>query len=394
MSKRAWRACADALISAAAVAIVVIVIVAADARVREQAQSIDPDGALLYRRERRPRGCARSDRSCGCSAQSRSLDHGPSSSSSPQQPCWCCAWCGANRAAHPGHRARSSAGGAARVDCARPIGAELVLADSAERALRELGDRIPDLILTPQLLSPRDDAAITDRLRQLGAAAATVQTLTIPALATHQPRSQARGRGLLSKLRRPEGPRQAPGGCAPDVFAEQIAVYLERALEARTAHTEVAAPAAAPLDVAIGDPGSTTSFSELPVWTSPAEVASQPVEPKATLSGRFTCEPTVSAGATIGAGTPPEPAAESVDHTAVADGRSRGAGSGLHARRGRRPGTGSRGRRARIAVVVPEARVVVPEMEALPDPVLPAPAVCASPRSRRKSQSRSRPRNR
>jgi CheY-like chemotaxis protein len=133
------------------------------------------------------------------------------------------------------------------------IGAELVLADSAERALRELGDRIPDLILTPQLLSPRDDAAITNRLRELGDGATHVQTLTIPALATEQPRVEGRARGLLSALRRQKpAPSAGPGGCAPDVFAEQIAVYLERALEARAAadhapHVPVVAPVLEPV---------------------------------------------------------------------------------------------------------------------------------------------------
>ena len=124
------------------------------------------------------------------------------------------------------------------------IGAELVLADSAERALRELGDRIPDLILTPQLLSPRDDAAISNRLREFGAAATYVQTLTIPTLATHQPGAPSRAGGLLSKLRRQKAaPADAPNGCAPDVFADQIAVYLERALEARQAQGATEPPA-------------------------------------------------------------------------------------------------------------------------------------------------------
>ena len=125
------------------------------------------------------------------------------------------------------------------------IGAELVLADSAERALREVGDRIPDLILTPQLLSPRDDAAITNRLRQLGTAAAYVQTLTIPSLATNQPGAQARARGLLSKLRRQKAPpADAPNGCAPDVFADQISVYRDRAPAARTAQAAAEQPPA------------------------------------------------------------------------------------------------------------------------------------------------------
>src|SRR5206468_4642728 len=59
--------------------------------------------------------------------------------------------------------------------------AELVLEASAERALAELGDRVPDLILTAALLSPKDEAALAERLRALDSAAAHVHTLTIPA---------------------------------------------------------------------------------------------------------------------------------------------------------------------------------------------------------------------
>jgi hypothetical protein len=147
------------------------------------------------------------------------------------------------------------------------IGAELVLADSADRALRALGNRVPDLILTPQLLSPRDDEAITDRLRALGTAATFVQTLTIPALATAQPGTASRGRGLLSALRRQKAPAPAPNGCAPDVFAEQITVYLERALEARKAHGEAGLPSA--LDVA---------SASLDVASGPVDVASGSVD--------------------------------------------------------------------------------------------------------------------
>src|SRR5262245_26414674 len=65
---------------------------------------------------------------------------------------------------------------------AERLRADLVLADSAQRALSALRDRVPDLILTPTLLSGRDDAALTNRLRELGASAAHVQTLTTPIL--------------------------------------------------------------------------------------------------------------------------------------------------------------------------------------------------------------------
>jgi CheY-like chemotaxis protein len=104
----------------------------------------------------------------------------------------------------------------------RGLGAELVFAESAAHALKALGSRVPDLILIPPLLSPQDDTALTNRLRELGTAAAHVQTLSIPILVT----SGAKSRGKLSRLRKP---KEGPMGCAPDVFAGQLAEYLERA---------------------------------------------------------------------------------------------------------------------------------------------------------------------
>ena len=58
------------------------------------------------------------------------------------------------------------------------------LGDSAESALRALGERVPDVILTSALLSPRDEAVVAGWLRALDAAAAHVQTLTIPVFAS------------------------------------------------------------------------------------------------------------------------------------------------------------------------------------------------------------------
>jgi CheY-like chemotaxis protein len=65
---------------------------------------------------------------------------------------------------------------------ARRIGAELRLTDCMDGALAALSQQTPDLILTPALLSARDDQALRDRLRSLGEAAAHIQTLTIPTL--------------------------------------------------------------------------------------------------------------------------------------------------------------------------------------------------------------------
>jgi len=108
----------------------------------------------------------------------------------------------------------------------RGLGGELVLAESAERALKALVNRVPDLILVPLLLSPQDEAALTNRLRELGAAAAHVQTLSIPILST----SATKSGGKLSMLRKG---KQGSGGCAPEVFSGQLVAYLERAAAQR-----------------------------------------------------------------------------------------------------------------------------------------------------------------
>src|SRR6188474_62568 len=77
------------------------------------------------------------------------------------------------------------------------VGAELILADTTERALEAIGNRVPDLVLVPALLSPTDDAALAAALRVI-AAAAHVRTLTIPVLASARPTSRAGG--MLSSL--------------------------------------------------------------------------------------------------------------------------------------------------------------------------------------------------
>ncbi|HYM25365.1 MAG TPA: hypothetical protein VEU08_19240 [Vicinamibacterales bacterium] len=108
--------------------------------------------------------------------------------------------------------------------------ADLVLAESAEDALRALAGRVPDVILTSALLSPKDEAAIAEWLRSLDTAAAHVQTLTIPMFAPSKPRPQ-RVRGMFSAFMGADDdqPAAAPDGCDPAMFAEQCADYLERA---------------------------------------------------------------------------------------------------------------------------------------------------------------------
>jgi hypothetical protein len=120
------------------------------------------------------------------------------------------------------------------------VNAELILVDTTEVALDAIGNRMPDLVLVPALLSPQDDAALAAALRVI-AAAANVQMLTIPVLGT--PRPAASPGGMLSVLRRMKPRAAEPDGCDPVVFAEQIASYLERAAEERPrAMTERAVP--------------------------------------------------------------------------------------------------------------------------------------------------------
>lgn len=131
------------------------------------------------------------------------------------------------------------------------VRAELIVAESGSAALSALGTRVPDLILTPPLLPPKDEAVLTGWLRDLGDAAAHVQTLAIPILADMSPRKGAeQSSGIFGRLR--DQPKDAAGhGCEPDVFADQIRVYLDRAGSERTTRTAApAAPAKAPVAAA------------------------------------------------------------------------------------------------------------------------------------------------
>ena len=121
------------------------------------------------------------------------------------------------------------------------VGAELLLADTTEGALDAIGDRVPDLVLVPALLSPQDDAALAAALRVI-AAAAHVRTLTIPVLAA-QSASEEKSGGLFSRWRKGSSASQALDGCDPALFAEQIIAYLKEsaAERAQLAEQEAAA---------------------------------------------------------------------------------------------------------------------------------------------------------
>jgi hypothetical protein len=111
----------------------------------------------------------------------------------------------------------------------RRLGAELILAETFEAALPAIGNRVPDLILVPALLSPEDDAALKFVLRAISHGS-HVQVLTTPLFAGARPESPSRR--LLPEFLRMRR-TSAADGCDPEEFARHIASYLEVADQKR-----------------------------------------------------------------------------------------------------------------------------------------------------------------
>jgi hypothetical protein len=152
----------------------------------------------------------------------------------------------------------------------RGLGAELVVAQSAAQAFETLGNRVPDLILVPLLLPPQDETALTTRLRDLGAAAAHIRTLSTPLLAT----SQAHSGSTLSILREGDSEEKTVG-CAPDIFGAQLREYLEHAARERAsaAAEQASCPETTEANAAAATVNAETPDESLVVADAAAKVA-------------------------------------------------------------------------------------------------------------------------
>src|SRR3989442_14241858 len=106
----------------------------------------------------------------------------------------------------------------------RRLGAELILAETFEAALPAIGNRVPDLILVPALLSPEDDAALKFVLRVISHGS-HVQVLTTPMFGG--PSSKLSG-GVLTRFLRTRT-TSAVAGWDRAGFVRQTASDLETA---------------------------------------------------------------------------------------------------------------------------------------------------------------------
>ena len=158
--------------------------------------------------------------------------------------------------------------------------ADVVVVDSRDAAIETMRTSMPDVLLLSALLSPRDEDELMAHLRTLDNAA-HLQTHTIPQLASSLgPGEERGGGGLFSAFRRKSKADTAPvAGCDPDLFADEIRVYLQRAADRkRLLQTESfvapdmrprAAAAAAPDTAAEHD--DTAGATESSSWASPFE---------------------------------------------------------------------------------------------------------------------------
>ncbi|HET7699168.1 MAG TPA: hypothetical protein VFK57_25840 [Vicinamibacterales bacterium] len=153
--------------------------------------------------------------------------------------------------------------------------ADVVVVDSRDAAIQAMRTSMPDVLLLSALLSPRDEDELIAHLKTLEHAG-HLQTHTIPQLASSLDAGDDTGsRGLFSAFRRKKDPAQV-SGCDPDLFADEIRVYLQQAADKKLllAQTSYTAQAhrpgpAVPSQAATADPEEPAAPES--AWSSPFE---------------------------------------------------------------------------------------------------------------------------
>jgi CheY-like chemotaxis protein len=113
------------------------------------------------------------------------------------------------------------------------VKAHLVVVESVHAAIASIGERTPDLILSPTLLSPPDEAELLSYVKQLERAP-YIQMMTVPALdmLADKPAAPTTRRWLLGPVFNRRQVTVSPQ-YDPTMVAAQIADGLERARERR-----------------------------------------------------------------------------------------------------------------------------------------------------------------
>ena len=191
--------------------------------------------------------------------------------------------------------------------------ADVAVVDSRDAALEAMRTTVPDVLLLSTLLSPRDEDELIAHLRTLEGVE-HLQTHTIPQLASSiGPEDAKPTKGLLSAFRRKKGAIAPPSGCDPDLFADEIRTYLQRASEkkrevreagpvdvaARPVALRAQTPAPVEAAAAAGETDSGSSWSSPFEWRpsqGPTATAFEPA-PEAVSSGAPIDEPEHAAAA-------------------------------------------------------------------------------------------------
>ena len=171
------------------------------------------------------------------------------------------------------------------------VQAEVVVVDSRDAAIAAITAAVPDVVLVSMLLSPRDEDDVIAHLRTLEGGA-HLQTHTIPQLASALGRGEDEGGGgLFSAFRKKKQAASAPAGCDPELFADEVRLYLQRAAEKKREAAETGsvtprpalgrrpadAPAARVEEAPASAPGS--SWASPFEWRPAADRSSPPPAP-------------------------------------------------------------------------------------------------------------------
>lgn len=187
--------------------------------------------------------------------------------------------------------------------------ADVAVVDSRDAAIEAMRTSMPDVLLLTALFSPRDEDELMGHLRTLDNAG-HLQTHTIPQLASSLGPAEGRSRGLFSAFRKKKDTDQPVAGCDPDLFAEEIRVYLQRAADKKR---ELENSAEAGVAGAAVRESWKTSAEKKKASDAAAEAESAPAE-SSSWESPFEWKPTASRSPrsapapTPTAATPPPPA--------------------------------------------------------------------------------------